>query len=211
MSTIAEELTRIQTAKTALRTALVAKGATLADNATLDTFPAAVEALPSGGSTWSDDVIRAICENNTDITIDELVIPEGVRNIGERALEMLGMKTVTLPSTLTGIYDRAFFCCTDLESITIPSNVKFINHKVFDSCYRLSSITFLGTVYSSNNTDGISLRNDAFSDINSAVDVYINVYFPNETYENVQLAENYPWGLPTATVIHCSNGNLAVP
>ena len=49
MSNITEQITRLQTAKANLKTSLEAKGVTVADDATLDAYPALVDSIPSGG------------------------------------------------------------------------------------------------------------------------------------------------------------------
>ena len=49
MSTITQEITRLQTAKANLKTSLEAKGVTVSADATLDSYPALVDSIPSGG------------------------------------------------------------------------------------------------------------------------------------------------------------------
>ena len=49
MSTITQEITRLQTAKVNLKTSIEAKGVTVSADATLDQYPALVDSIPSGG------------------------------------------------------------------------------------------------------------------------------------------------------------------
>lgn len=46
---IASEITRLQTAKAGLKTAIEAKGVTVLSSTTIDGYPALVSAIPSGG------------------------------------------------------------------------------------------------------------------------------------------------------------------
>lgn len=47
---IASEITRLQTAKAGLKTAIEAKGVTVLSSTTIDGYPALVSAIPSGGA-----------------------------------------------------------------------------------------------------------------------------------------------------------------
>ena len=49
MSTIAQEITRLQTAKANLKTSIEAKGVTVSGDATLDQYPALIDSIPGGG------------------------------------------------------------------------------------------------------------------------------------------------------------------
>lgn len=50
------------------------------------------------------------------------------------------LTSITLPSSLSGIYDYAFKGCSALKSITIPSNVTSVGSYAFDACTALESI-----------------------------------------------------------------------
>ena len=50
------------------------------------------------------------------------------------------LNSVTLPSTLTEIWDNAFEQCTGLTEITIPEGVDYIGSKVFAGCENLRSV-----------------------------------------------------------------------
>ncbi len=65
-------------------------------------------------------------------TIEEVIIPEGVKSIGAYAFaDMQGLKRVVLPSTLERIDQGAFYNCTNLTVIEGLENVKFINQNAF--------------------------------------------------------------------------------
>ncbi len=66
---------------------------------------------------------------------EEYTIPDGVREIGERAF--WGCKILTsviIPVTVTTIGDEAFGCCSELHSVRIPANVTTIGENAFDGC-----------------------------------------------------------------------------
>ncbi len=57
-----------------------------------------------------------------------------------------GIRTVTIPLSVTTIGDRAFSGCTALESITIPSSVTTIGSYAFSGCTALENITIPASV-----------------------------------------------------------------
>ena len=77
-----------------------------------------------------------------DATVQTVVIPEGVKAIGDYAFANLTALTkVVLPSTLEKIDQGAFYGCTNLTTIVGLENVKFINQHAFDGCGLKGSIT----------------------------------------------------------------------
>ena len=70
----------------------------------------------------------------------EVIIPEGVTEIGEYAFAETTVKKITLPESLTKIGDYAFYMST-LEEIVIPSGVKEIGYSSFDRCMNLEKVT----------------------------------------------------------------------
>ena len=65
--------------------------------------------------------------NNDNLT--EIIIPEGVKHIGERAfLGCKNLKKIILPKSLVSIESSAFCECETLEEIILPSNLKKLNY-----------------------------------------------------------------------------------
>lgn len=54
--------------------------------------------------------------------------------------ECSGLKSITIPNSVTTIGDHAFWDCSGLESITIPNNVTYIGNGAFFGCSGLKSI-----------------------------------------------------------------------
>ena len=64
-----------------------------------------------------------------------------VTSIGDHAFNFTGITNVTIPNSVTSIWNCAFDCCTSLTSVTIPNGVTRIGDQVFYDCTRLTSIT----------------------------------------------------------------------
>ena len=76
-----------------------------------------------------------------DDTIEEVIIPEGVKTIGPYAFANLtALKRVVLPSTLERIDQGAFYGCTSLKTVEGLGSVKFINQNAFADCALEGSI-----------------------------------------------------------------------
>ena len=77
-----------------------------------------------------------------------VVIPENVKNIGERAFAGCNLAMVTIPNSVTSIGEYAFDGCSSLTSITIPNSVTSIGEYAFHGCSSLTSITIPNSVTS---------------------------------------------------------------
>lgn len=73
--------------------------------------------------------------------IEEVVIPEGVTEIGEYAFSgCYNLRRVTFPSTLTTIGQYAFCDCIGLKELTIPRKVSEIGRGAFYGCSNVDTI-----------------------------------------------------------------------
>ena len=73
---------------------------------------------------------------------EELVLPEGLINVGEFMCEACRqLKSVRLPSTIKKIEIGAFNCCEKLESINLPESITFIGESAFRYCKSLKHVT----------------------------------------------------------------------
>ena len=90
--------------------------------------------IPS--STTSIWLAFMSCESLT-----EIVIPDGVINIGYQAfMSCWNLTSVTIPDSVTNIDANAFFDCTSLEHISVPASVTNIGKSAFSYCPNLMSI-----------------------------------------------------------------------
>ena len=85
--------------------------------------------------------------NNKEVK--ELVIPNSVTSIGDRAFSgYSGLTSVTIPNSVTSIGEGAFSNCTNLTSVTIGNSVTSIGKEAFYSCSGLTSVTIGNSVTS---------------------------------------------------------------
>lgn len=79
---------------------------------------------------------------------DEVVIPRGVKVIGQKAFSGLMISSVIIPNTVTIIEDFAFMECESLKSIIIPDSVTSIGVEVFYKCSSLTNINLPDSITS---------------------------------------------------------------
>lgn len=69
-----------------------------------------------------------------------MVIPEGVKEIEERAFTYSKFAEIKLPDTLKIIGNYAFENCSKLKSVYIPKSVNYIGNNIFHGCSVLEHI-----------------------------------------------------------------------
>ena len=74
---------------------------------------------------------------------NKLVIEDGVL-----LYNCTGLKSITIPDSVTSIRERAFEGCIELTSVTIPNSVTTIGEWAFAFCRRLKTITIPNSVTS---------------------------------------------------------------
>ena len=134
---LSSEITRLQNAKSALKTSIEAKGVTVSDSTLISGYAALVDQIPTGGGGGNEDLIDLI---ERDITT--LNIPDGTTQIGQYAFYYCSKLTsVEIPNSVTSIGNSAFSSCNKLTSITIPDSVTSIGNSAFNYCSGLTSVT----------------------------------------------------------------------
>lgn len=93
------------------------------------------------GSNTNDFQIRAGVLEKYNGASTEVVVPNNVTSIGEKAfMDCKGLISVTLPNGITSIGESAFENCENLRKINIPEKVTIIENYTFLACTRLESI-----------------------------------------------------------------------
>lgn len=90
--------------------------------------------------------LRNTFEGNT--TIHEVILPEGITEIGDKAFcECTALEMVNFPTSLARIGDKAFGGCMSLgRSIVLPDGLKAIGDAAFCFCIFLEEIEIPGSV-----------------------------------------------------------------
>ncbi len=213
--TIAEQIADINASKAAIAAAISAKGVTVPDGAKLADLAAKVGEISGGGGGAADT-----CALDRD-TMTELVIPEGTTKIGNYAFsECLALTSLTIPDGVTSIGDYAFNRCIALTSLTIPASVTTIGDYAFNACNALTSLTISDGVTTIGDyafyvcykltsltipASVTSIGRSAFAQCPTTC----NITFA-KTMAEVKGMSNYPWGIFSSAVIHCTDGDLTV-
>ena len=93
------------------------------------------------------------------------------------------MTSITIPSSVTRIGERAFEACTGLKSVVIPASVIYIGYGSFGSCYALTDVY-------SHITDpaGVSYDGQIFYIIQEDIDFSVRtLHVPENTALSYQL------------------------
>ena len=140
---IANEISRLQTAKADIKSAIEEKGVSVPSSASISTYDDYVLQIQTGGG-GSEDLKQLIQK-----TITSIDIPSGTTSIGDYAFYICtSLSSVTIPSSVTSIGNNAFQDCRSLTSVTIPSGVTSIGGAAFYGCSSLSSVTIPNSVTS---------------------------------------------------------------
>lgn len=95
-------------------------------------------------SVKSTDITTCEINKNTKIiagyafagckNLNEIIIPDGVRSIGEGAFSDCGLTSIILPENLTYLDNSAFSGCSDLTNVSVPDSLTYMGDFVFLGC-----------------------------------------------------------------------------
>ena len=98
--------------------------------------------IPHQNNRWGK-IVNLYIDNKL---VTNLVIPDGITEIGEQFMYCESIKKVTIPLSVTSIGNNAFIGCVSLSSIKIPDSVTSIGSNAFYGCTSLKSITIPDSV-----------------------------------------------------------------
>ena len=196
---LSSEITRLQNAKSALKTSIEAKGVTVSDSTLISGYAALVDEIQTGGGGGNEDLINLIERDITTLNIPSgttkigtyafswcsgltsVTIPESVTSIDSSAFYFCyGLKSVTIGNSVTSIGGNAFSGCSGLTSVTIPESVTNIGNRAFSNCIGLTSVTIQAT------TPPTLSSTNAFDNTNNCP-----IYVPAESVDAYKAATNW--------------------
>ena len=175
--TITQQLADIAAAKEATRTAIVGKGGTLPAGSGLTAFPAAVDAIPSGGG--GADATGVTDGTATVIDWSSAGDTGSIRNYA--FYQCSALTTLTIPSGMTGsIGESAFSYCSALTALTLPFGMTgSIGTYAFNGCTSLTSLVIQSPTM-------MTLDN-----VNAFTNATCNIYVPDALVSTYQAATNW--------------------
>ncbi len=85
-----------------------------------------------------------LCVNGEIIT--DLVIPEGVKKIGDNTFNGCSAVSCIIPAGVDSVGNSAFYNCSFLQEVTIPSDLSYIGNYAFSHCKSLQSINLPNSI-----------------------------------------------------------------
>ena len=155
---IADKITRLQTAKTNIANAITTKGGTVITGDGFEEFATDIASIPSGGG---ENKLKKLFTGETVlITADDLDGTTSLSNIsgfqsrrnfdieewastldtigGSTFVSCTGLTIDHLPSALTVLSDYAFDGCSNLPLTSLPSGITRIGTGAFRACSKLA-------------------------------------------------------------------------
>lgn len=160
---IASEISRLQTAKADIKTAIEAKGVTVPSSAKIDTYDDYVSQISGGGGDTTPEAFSSWSYNDYGKPTN-IVIKNGVTSIPmnfQRYNEVL--TSCTIPSSVTTIGSYAFSHCDGLSVLTVPSSVTTINASAFSNLGSTFTFAFDASNINLTNVAPNSQVNSTFS------------------------------------------------
>lgn len=119
--------------------------------------PDGVRMIAGGACKGWDNAVVATSPNglrpewltkyNITNVVTEIIIPEGVKVIGDNAFVNTKLVTeINIPSSVESIRDGAFNMSAGLTKITLPEGLISIGSSAFNACYALGSIELPSTI-----------------------------------------------------------------
>ncbi len=139
MATLSQNITQAISDFDDIKTAIQAKGVTVASGTPTSDYDSLIASIPSG----DDNLLKGIIQR----TATALNIPNGTTIIGTYAFyHGSTLDSVVIPDSVVTIDKYAFAACSHISTLTIGSGVRTIEESAFQSAFSLSHIVIPGTV-----------------------------------------------------------------
>ena len=139
MGTILDKLNYLNSTKTAIKNAIIAKGGTVGDNDTFRDYVTDITNIVSEDTIQLKALIQGDCEN--------FIIPNGTTSIRRYAFyNYSNPLRIIMPDSVTTLSSQCFMNCTGLISVTFSNNITNIPTQAFSSCSSLTEITIPNSV-----------------------------------------------------------------
>ena len=164
---IATEISRLQTAKTNIKSAIEAKGVTVGTG-TIDTYPAKIAGITSGGGIGSE-IYALRMGTKTTITNDDMVWLSGLINKlnGLRAMfyytPTITSVTLTTPFELgEGAFYGTFYSCTEITTVNLSGLTSVTSESAWSAFNLCNKITYVDL---SNLSSGVAVGTNKTRDM----------------------------------------------
>ncbi len=99
------------------------------------------------------------------VALEGITIPASVRTLGANAFTNSGIKTLTVPATLTSFNSSPFKDCKRLEKVVFAEGCALLTGSMFSGCENLKSVTLASTI--------TNIGASAFADCTSIKEIII--------------------------------------
>ena len=153
---IATEITRLQNAKAAIKTAIEGKGVTVPDATLMDGMASLIDAIEAGGgdTTVEDSLVTRTVMEYTNSRVTSIgnyafywcynlvsVNAPNVTSLGNYAFQYCSkLTTVDFPKA-TAVTDSVFRYCYSLTSVSVPL-ATYVSRYAFQYCSKLTTVDF---------------------------------------------------------------------
>lgn len=139
--------------------------------------------------------------NYSNEFINELIIPEGIKEIGKSSFEnCINLVKLKLPESINVLKERCFYNCKSLKCLYIPKNLYLINEEAFNECKSLYLLVVNNTYFKTenrftntnisvfiNDNNVIYLNSDFFDIVTNNCNFLINQIMKNDLYNYIRI------------------------
>lgn len=173
-------------------------------------LPSTLTTIAASGLSW--------CQNMTSITIPDSVtttgdyflfnntslssihIGAGMTSIGREGLAQTAIENLVIPDNITSTGVQSCRSNTHLKTVVCGTGLHSTSYRMFYQCTALESVTFKAALNNSFNS----------STFEGCTNPDLEITCEQNTVAQLQGFAEYPFGLTTGQVIHCSDGDITI-